>query len=73
MYVPAPARAGLQLPPASGDPPNAANNCDAVTVVPEQMVRLPLVPALGWACVDMFIVLEVAVHEVLAASLTVTV
>ncbi len=46
----APANAGDQVPPVAGLPPKAANNCADVTVLPAQIVSVPLVPAFGKAC-----------------------
>ena len=39
----------VQVPPASGVPPNCANNSALVGVVPWQTVKVPFVPALGCA------------------------
>ena len=70
MYVPAPASAGDQAPPAVGVPPNWANNWADVTVLPEQIVKVPLVPALGCACA---LTTTVAVASVVQGAVAATV
>ena len=49
VYTPAPAGAGLHVPPRLGAPPSCVNNCAAVTVLPAQIDKRPFVPALGCA------------------------
>src|SRR5206468_965036 len=67
VYIPAPASAGDHEPPASGVPPNCANNCDAVTVLPAHIVSVPFVPALGCACsVTVTVAVASTVHGAIA-------
>src|SRR5882757_7613688 len=67
--MPAPANAGVHDPPPSGEPPSAANNCAAVTVLPAHIVKVPFVPAFGCACaVTVTVAVAFTVHGAVAVT-----
>ncbi len=57
VYVPAPPVVADQVPPASGVPPKAAYNADALTLEPAQITKLPFDPALEALYSSIFIAL----------------